>query len=115
MVESTAAGVVFHIDRMPVWSLLLANVKNLLDGWDGPVDVEVVANGQAVQSLLQESEARPKIEALAETGVRFLACHNSLRSQGLLEQHLLAQAEVVPAGVVHLARRQLSGWAYLKP
>jgi intracellular sulfur oxidation DsrE/DsrF family protein len=109
------SGVVFHIDSLLRWNLLLANVENLLDGWDGPVDVEVVRNGGAVEGLRRQSQSRAQVERLSAKGARFLACNNSLRAHGITSGQLVPQVEVVPAGVVHLAVRQLNGWAYVRP
>jgi len=113
--ETWSCGVAFHIDQTSTWNLLLANVKNLLDGWEGPVDVEVVANGPAVEGLVRESGEGLTIERLTQRGVRFLACNNSLRAHSIAREDLIPQIEVVASGVVHLAALQLDGWAYLKP
>jgi hypothetical protein len=114
-ITTEQGGVVFHIDSAPLWNLLLANVENLLGGWRGPLAVEVLANGPAVEGLTNGSDARSKVERLSARGVKFLACSKSLRTHGILSERLLPQVEVVAAGVVHLAVRQLAGWAYIKP
>jgi intracellular sulfur oxidation DsrE/DsrF family protein len=41
------------------------------------------------------------------------ACHNTLQARGLTPQALTEGVGVVPAAVLHLARRQRAGWAYL--
>jgi len=108
-------GAAFHIDSSSRWDLLLANVENLLDGWGGPLAVEVVVNGPAVEVLTLHGVNGARLQRLAARGVKFLACSNSLRAQGIPSEQVLPQAQVISAGVVHLTARQLSGWAYIKP
>jgi len=99
----------FFIDSRSRWGLVLANVENLLDGWGGPLAVEVVVNGPSVEVLKCQYRNGIKLQRLAARGVKFLACSNSLRAQGILGEEVLPQAGVISADVVHLTAWQLSG------
>ena len=111
--------VVFHIDEGAVAraNMVLHNIQNLMDdlGQEN-VEVALVANGEGVMALLQSPNVQKgQIQKLAERGVQFLACRNSLRFLGLDEADLLEPVDVVPAGVTELTKRQADGWAYIRP
>ena len=112
--------VLFHVDEMERWKLLLHNVKNLLSSYDANdagVLIEVVANGEAVKAYIQEdgNSLRNKMESLAESGVLFAACNNALTGWKIAKEHLFPFVNVVPAGVRELVDRQTEGYAYIKP
>lgn len=111
-------NVVFHIDESAKWELVLRNASHLIQMADTPdSDIRIVANSEAVRELVPQSagSALPMMQQLAEQGVHFAACNNSLNSFGIRPQELVPFAEVVPAGVLELALRQREGYAYLKP
>ena len=111
-------NVVFHIDESAKWELVLRNASHLIQMVDTPdSDIRIVANSAAVRELVPQSagSALPMMQKLAEQGVHFAACNNSLNSFGIRPQELVPFAEVVPAGVLELALRQREGYAYLKP
>ena len=97
--------------------MVLGNITNLLaDLGDGNVQVELVANGAGVRLLTGETpELAEQIRALAERGVRFVACQNSLNHLGLQRSSLLEGVEIVPAGVSELVKKQAEGWGYIRP
>ena len=93
--------VVYHIDEMEKWDLLLANVRNMCAFYEAAghaATIEVVANA-----------------ALQEAGVLLAVCANALAANGVGADALVPSAHVVPAGVVELAQRQQEGYAYIKP
>lgn len=111
---------VFHVDQKDgqVWQLALNNVTNLLSAIPGQDhDLVVLLNGPAV-SLMAEEEAAPfaeQVRGLAARGVRFLVCENALQRFGVSRECLLAQCQVIPAGIVGLIDLQGQGFAYIKP
>ncbi|RME69799.1 MAG: hypothetical protein D6778_00080 [Nitrospirae bacterium] len=115
-----AYKVVFHINEPEKWPVLLGNVTNLLKDMGKDVEVRVLANGPSVKAYADE-ETIEKMKPLAEQGVKFLACRNSLKafcSGGdvcIDEESLPDFVEVVPAGVSELTKRQAEGYAYIKP
>lgn len=112
-------SVIFHIDEMQKWKLLLHNVKNLLAAYDNTDDVkvEVLANGEAVKGYLPNDELDlfGKMDALQQAGVEFSACNNALTGFQIPKEQLFTFVQVVPAGVRELTDRQMAGYAYIKP
>jgi intracellular sulfur oxidation DsrE/DsrF family protein len=111
--------VLFHLNESSACKVegVLGNVEHLLDelGQEG-LAVEVVAHGDGIAALRQA--ANPHADAIARLagrGVRFAACQNTMKRQGLEASDLLRVAEMVPSGVAELVRRQAEGWAYVRP
>jgi uncharacterized protein len=115
----TKYQVVFHLDegdkvRM---RMTLKNIENLVaDLGEKNIEIELVTNGQGVMALLKQPNAHgDQIARLAQRGVHFAACANSLRQMDLAADALLDSVQVVPTGVGELVRRQADGWAYVRP
>nr|WP_243206494.1 DsrE family protein [Neobittarella massiliensis] len=77
--------------------------------------VEIVANGPAVQAYTAPGSQIARMQSLAVRGVVFIACQNALRSNGISTQALPGFVHTVPAGIAELVDRQEEGWAYVKP
>jgi hypothetical protein len=113
--------VLFHVNEAERWGIALANITNLIkDVGQGNAEVVVLANGPSV-SAYAYSDKVETMEMLAEKGVQFLACRNSLKkmcAEGTVcinEEALPAFVKVIPAGITELVRRQHEGYAYGKP
>lgn len=69
--------VIFHIDEINKWKLLLGNVSNLLNGMDKEnLHIEVLANSEAVKYYDTKEDLDTYIntmESLNKKGVRFVA------------------------------------------
>jgi len=112
------AGVVVHLNARDTETRrsVLTNVRNLLDGWSGPLPrVKVVVHGPAVAALVADAPEWGAVDGLVASGVAFSACANSLRSLDLNADNLAPAVGVVTSGVVRLVERQRQGWAYLRP
>ncbi|NMB44604.1 MAG: hypothetical protein GX995_10815 [Clostridiales bacterium] len=111
--------VVFHIDELDKWKLLLSNVSNLLNGINGKTyNVMVIANGEAVKYYDLTKDLAPNIasiENLGNKGVVFIACNNSLLANNIDKSDIISLIKVVPAGVLELVERQIEGYAYIRP
>ncbi|MDO5026450.1 MAG: DsrE family protein [Tissierellia bacterium] len=101
--------VIFHVDELKKWDLTLTNVKNFLTEVSD-ANIEVLANSEAVKYYI--SDQADQLEAI---GAKFLACRNALNSNQIAEENLASFIEVVPAGVVELAKKQAMGYAYIRP
>ena len=108
---------VFHIDEMSKWSLLLKNVRNLLQAATDALLVEVVANAEAVKfyAMSDKNMQTEELYKLSGEGVRFVACNNALHAFEIDRAQLFAFVQIVPAGVLELIERQTEGYAYIKP
>ena len=111
--------VVFHIDEMPKWKLLLNNVANLMKSFDETdvKTIEVLANSEAVKAYAEDrfGDTLLAMDHLAKQGVRFVACNNALNRLQIAKEKLYPFVDIVPAGVRELVDRQMDGYAYIKP
>lgn len=109
--------VIFHIDEISKWKLLLGNVRNLLNGMDNQnITVEVLANSEAVGYYDINANTDIKtMESLKNEGVKFVACNNALMNFDIKKDDLISFIEIVPAGVVELVKKQSEGYIYIKP
>ena len=98
------------------WNLVLNNVKNVQDelGADKVV-IEVVAYGPGIGMLKFDAPSNGRVLEAQQSGVRLLACENTMRNQKLVRADMHPNVSYVPAGVVQIIRRQQEGWAYLRP
>jgi intracellular sulfur oxidation DsrE/DsrF family protein len=102
-------------------SRALSNIRNHLDA-DPTVKIVVVAHGAGIDFLLEgalDARGQPfagPIAELANRGVQFRVCNNTLVSRGIPKSQVAMEASVVPSGVAELARLQArEGYAYLRP
>ena len=67
--------VIFHIDEMNKWNMVLKNADNLLNSVDGEnIKIEILANGEAVQYYEKNMEKRyANMKALHHRSVKFVA------------------------------------------
>lgn len=117
MTGADARGVVVHLaeEAADRHRAVLQNVRNLRVALGPDVPIELVAHGPGVDLLTGVSGERDALAEVAGLGVRAHACRNTLNARGLGDADLLPGVGVVDSGVAHLARRQLAGWAYLRP
>ena len=98
------------------WNLALNNALNVQqDLGQGNVDIEIVVYGPGIGMLKMDSVAGNRIADAMASGVKVVACENTMRNQKLTRQDMLPSIGYVPAGVVELMRKQQQGWAYLRP
>ena len=110
----TPPKVVVHLDEREKAALALRNTKNLIEDLAG-VEVEVVAHADGVEPLRTGSPQAALMDMLADRGVRFVVCENTLRSRNLSEKDFPDYVGTVPSAIVELIVRQAEGWCYLKP
>lgn len=115
--EGGTGGVVVHLDEGDDMKheAVVRNVKNLLDDFDGALEVELVTHGAGVGLCLPESRVANEVQELIARGVTVTACENTLRGRGLDRSTLAEGVITVPAGIGELVRKQQAGWAYVRP
>lgn len=118
--------VLLHINEASRWPALLTGAANLVNDV-GPekIAIEVVANGEAVTVFANFGQGaaeaasgavlRGEMERLAGVGVDFVLCRNALAMYSVPGHCLPSFARVVPAGITEIIRKQLQGYAYVKP
>jgi len=98
------------------WNLALNNAKNIQkDVGKDNVELEIVAFGPGINMLKMESEVAARVNEAVDSGVKVMACQNTMRNQKLNKEDMNAKIGYVPAGVVEIMQRQQQGYAYLRP
>lgn len=100
----------------------LNNIHNHLDA-DPTAKIVVVSNGKGGVAFLIEGAVdhtgKPfaeRIADLANRGVEFRVCNNTLRAFNIPKDKLVMEAKIVPSGVAEVARLQAKeGFAYVRP
>lgn len=117
MADDKAKMVIQVSDNDPgKWNLALNNAKNIQkDVGKDNVDIEIVAYGPGIGMLKAESEVANRIGEAVDSGVKVMACENTMRNQKLDKADMNAKVGYVPSGVVEIMQRQQKGYAYLRP
>jgi uncharacterized protein len=98
------------------WNLALNNARNVQDdlGSDA-VELEIVVYGPGIGMLKGDSPVGKRVADALESGVKVVACENTMKGQHLVYADMLPDIGYVPAGVVELMHRQREGYAYIRP
>ena len=118
--------VAFHVDQndAKLMNLTLNNVQNVSKYYESigdTVEIEVVAYGPGLHMFREDTSPvadRIATISLELDNVTFAACgntHRKMEAQSGNTVALLAEAEMVPSGVVQLIMLQEQGWAYIRP
>ena len=114
--------VVYHLmEGTDQASRALANIRNHLSA-DPKAKIVVVTHGQGIDFLLEGAKDKngqafeSRIAGLANQGVEFRVCRNTLNVRNIDESKVIQEARVVPSGVAEVARLQAKeGFVYLRP
>jgi hypothetical protein len=98
------------------WNLALNNARNVQDdlGADA-VDLEIVVYGPGIGMLKSDSPVAKRVADALKSGVKVVACENTMKAQKLAYPDMLPNIGYVPAGVVELMKKQQQGYAYIRP
>jgi intracellular sulfur oxidation DsrE/DsrF family protein len=101
-------------------SQVLNVAANLMAHYGSPdlVDIEIVAFGPGIALLLDGNENAARISSLAESGVRFIGCMNTVETiarQTGKHPKLVPLTIPVQAGVAHLIDRAAQGYTLIRP
>jgi intracellular sulfur oxidation DsrE/DsrF family protein len=114
--------VVYHLSEgIPQASRAVGNIRNHLAA-DPSAKIVVVAHGAGIDFLLdgavntQKQPFAGSISDLANKGVEFRVCNNTLVSRSIPADKVAMEAKIVPSGVAEVARLQAQeGFVYLHP
>ena len=115
---ATRSRVVFQVSdgETTNWNLALNNVRNIqAELGAANVDIEIVAYGPGIGMLKLDSPVANRIAEAAASGVKIVACENTMHGQHLSRSDMLNGIGYVSAGVVEIMQRQQQGWSYLRP
>jgi intracellular sulfur oxidation DsrE/DsrF family protein len=115
-----------HVDEddRQLLNMALNNAQNVANHYAAQGDsviIEVVAYGPGLSMFVDgESPVADRIStmALEMEGISFSACGNTITNREKKQGKpvaLLAEAQVVPSGVVRLMELQGEGYAYIRP
>jgi intracellular sulfur oxidation DsrE/DsrF family protein len=97
----------------------LKNVENILKTATAEgikAEVEVVCHGEGIRLVEKaRSELAAEVVAMANQGVRFVACENTMRERSLGREDLLPSVATVPSGAFEIVIRQRGGYSYFVP
>ncbi|MDP2783695.1 MAG: DsrE family protein [Sulfurimicrobium sp.] len=98
------------------WNLTLINAKNVQteQGKDNVV-IEIVAYGPAIDMLRIESEVEPRVNEAIKSGIKVVACENTMHGLRLTAADMLPHIHYTRTGVVYLMEKQEQGYAYIRP
>jgi uncharacterized protein len=98
------------------WKLALNNAHNVqTDLGAANVAIEIVAYGPGIGMLKADSPVAGGVDDAISSGVKVVACENTMHGQKLTNVDMLNKIGYVPAGVVELLQKQQQGWAYIRP
>ncbi len=98
---------------------VLFSVGDLLRKWGDNIGIVVVGIGPGLDVLVKDPaqpvvlETRERISSLAQYGVEFHACGNTMKSQKLEAKDMLSFAKIVEVGASDLMELQEQGYAYI--
>jgi hypothetical protein len=109
-----------------VMNMVLNNATNVIEYYrakNEEVSVDIVAYGPGLHMLRADtSPVQDRIKHLKDMvfpgKIQFSACNNTRQGMEKAEGHaipILADATVVPSGVVQLMELQEQGWSYIRP
>lgn len=119
--DPTEHNVVFQFNKadQDYHNAVLFAVGEMLRKYGDNITVVVTAFGQGIHILAKNpvrhvsEHNRQKIQSLADYGVKFHACGNTMKSLGWTEKDMLPFAEVVQVGAADLMELQEQGYSYL--
>ena len=114
--------VVYHLSEgIPQASRAIGNIRNHLAA-DPTAKIVVVSHGLGIDFLLDgatnqlDQPFAGSISDLANQGVEFRVCNNTLVSRKIPKDKVVMDAKVVPSGVAEVASLQAKeGFVYLRP
>ena len=117
-----AQKVVYHMNDLNWGYRGLRNMKNHLNALgDKNLDAIMVFHSSGGFILVDGKKDKKghtfgdQIQALANRGVKFRLCANTVRGKKIPKDKINLNAEIIPSGVAEVAELQHQGYVYVKP
>lgn len=75
---------------------------------------EVIAWGPGLKMVMKDSPYAKDIQSLAMYGIKFEACHQSMKAEHLTRADLAEGVGVVPGAIAEIIKRHNEGWTEIK-
>lgn len=119
--ESPAHRVVYQLNQAdPEYQThVLFSVGAMLRKYGDDIHIVVVAIGPGIHTLAKQpkrkvsEDIKTRVRSLAEYGVEFHACGNTMKTQKWTDADMLPFAKVVEVGASDLMELQEQGYAYI--
>ena len=98
---------------------ILFSCGEMLRKYGDDIEIVIAAFGPGLNLLAEHPKRaisnlqQQRVKSLAEYGVRFQACGNTMKSMNWLEEDLLDVAVIVPIGVEGIMLLQEKGFSYI--
>lgn len=97
------------------WTAVLNNVENVRNALGAGSEIEVVAHSKGLGLLVaKDNPLADRMKKLADTGVVFAACENTMEKKNVSKEQLVPFATTTDSGVAEVVRKQEAGWSYIK-
>lgn len=97
------------------WQALLNNIENVQKAFGKEnSQIEIITHGKGLGLLRNTTPVKDRVTAISKSGVRFVACENTMRKQQVTKEDLLPEAGTVDSGTAEVIRKQEAGWSYIK-
>jgi len=98
------------------WDIALVNANNIRREYAAEnMEIEIVAYGPGLEMFKTASSLHQRVEAAAKSGVKLVACGNTMKATNTSRGELDPAVEVVKAGVVEVVQKQQQGYSYVRP
>lgn len=108
---------VFHVSGGDPrgWNQALNNSLALTkNAGKGNAEIRIVAIGQGIGMLKENSPAAKLVAAALSQGVTVLACGETMKALALEKTDMLPDIGYVPGGIIEIIERQGEGWRYIR-
>jgi intracellular sulfur oxidation DsrE/DsrF family protein len=97
------------------WNLALNNAKNVQKDLGREAIIEIVAYGPGIGMLTADSVVADRVKEAVDSGMKVVACGNTMRAKKLNKEDMNPKVGFVSAGVVEIMDRQMDGYSYIRP
>ena len=98
------------------WNMALNNIRNVQSELGATnVDIVLVAYGPGIGMLKFDAITASRVTDAMKSGVKVVACENTMVAQKVSRSDMHPDIGYVPAGAVEIMKRQQQGYAYLRP
>lgn len=119
--DPTEHNVVYQFNRadQDYHNAVLFSVSEMLRKYGDNITIVVTAIGPGIHILAKKplrhvsEHTRQKVKSLAEYGVKFHACGNTMKTLGWTSEDMLPFVEVVNVGAADLMELQEKGYSYI--